>query len=214
MQCIFFHEFMVILLNLKCKYKILLYFILKYVTINQLIMIIDVGDNIVLKQIELSDAEEIFQIIDSQRDYLGEWLSFAKSAQLSDTEGFVKSVVNAPKNIFEYAFTIRKSDEFVGIIRFRHTDRLNKKTEIGYWLSEKHQEQGIVTKSVQKLCEFAFSNMDINRIQIKCAVNNLASIKIPIRLGFIFEGIERQGELLYGNVFTDVVVYSKLKSDN
>lgn len=53
----------------------------------------------------------------------------------------------------------------------------------------------------------------MNRIQVKCALENKSSINIPKRLGFKFEGIERQGELLTGNIFTDLVVYSKLKSD-
>lgn len=90
---------------------------------------------------------------------------------------------------------------------------LNKKTEIGYWLSEGFQKQGIVTKAVEKLCEYALNKLDINRVQIKCAVGNVASKNVPIRLGFKLEGIERQGELLSGNVFTDLEIYSKLKHD-
>lgn len=44
-------------------------------------------------------------------------------------------------------------------------------------------------------------------------VDNKSSSNIPGRLGFKFEGIERQGELLSGGIFTDLAVYSKLKSD-
>jgi len=101
----------------------------------------------------------------------------------------------------------------VGLIGFKDTDRRNRKTEIGYWLSEQYQKQGIVTKAVDKLCEFAFNTLGLNRVQIKCAVGNIPSKNIPKRLGFKLEGIERQGELLTGNVFTDLEIYSKLKSD-
>ncbi|MFA5432944.1 MAG: GNAT family protein, partial [Candidatus Paceibacterota bacterium] len=66
---------------------------------------------------------------------------------------------------------------------------------------------------VSTLCDFAFRELDINRIQIKCAVTNSASRNIPHRLGFQLEGIERAGELLTGGVFTDLAVYSKLKGD-
>lgn len=177
-------------------------------------MTIKIDNEIELKQLEQPDSIDIFKTIDSQREYLGRWLPFVEfTKEITDTEKFVDSVINAPEDKFEYVFTIRKQNEFVGLIGFKDTDKLNKKTEIGYWLSEKYQKQGIITKSVDKLCDFAFNKLDINRIQIKCAVENKSSIKIPQRLGFKFEGIERQGELLTGNTFTDLGIYSKLKSD-
>ncbi len=175
---------------------------------------IKIDAEIELKQIELSDSRDIFRTIDRQREYLGKWLPFVEfTKEISDTEKFVNSVVNAPEERFEYVFVIRKQNEFIGLIGFKDTDKLNKKTEIGYWISEKFQKQGIVTKSVDKLCDFAFNKLGINRVQIKCAVENKRSIKIPQKLGFKFEGIERDGERLTGSLFTDVEIYSKLKCD-
>ena len=177
-------------------------------------MIIKVDSEIVLKQLEKSDAINIFKTIDSQREYLGKWLPFVEfTKEIADSENYVNTVINAPEDRFEYVFAIKKCDEFVGLIGFRDTDKQNKKTEIGYWLSEKHQKKGIIIKSVEKLCDFAFNKQNINRIQIKCAVENTSSINIPKRLGFKFEGIERQGELLSGSIFTDMEIYSMLKSD-
>ncbi|MEA4905589.1 MAG: GNAT family protein [Petrimonas sp.] len=177
-------------------------------------MIIKVDTEIELKQLEISDATDVFKTINNQRDYLGKWLPFVASTQeMADTEKYIDSVVNAADDRFEYVFTIRKCNEFVGLIGFKDTDKQNKKTEIGYWLSEKYQKQGIVTKSVGKLCDFAFNRQGINRIQIKCAVENMSSKNIPKKLGFKFEGIERQGELLTGDFYTDLEIYSKLKSD-
>lgn len=177
-------------------------------------MTIEVDKEIKLTQLEQSDAKDIFETIDSQREYLGRWLPFvAFTREISDSEQFVDSVVNAPGERFEYLFAIRKKDQFMGLIGFKDTDRVNRKTEIGYWLSEKCQKQGIVTKSVDRLCDFAFQQLGINRIQIKCAVENQSSSNIPKRLGFKLEGVERQGELLTGGVYTDLEVYSKLKSE-
>ena len=177
-------------------------------------MTIEIDKEIKLTQLEQSDAKDIFETIDSQREYLGRWLPFvAFTREISDSEQFVDSVVNAPGERFEYLFAIRKKDQFVGLICFKDTDRVNRKTEIGYWLSEKCQKQGIVTKSVDRLCDFAFQQLGINRIQIKCAVENQSSSNIPKRLGFKLEGVERQGELLTGGVYTDLEVYSKLKSE-
>lgn len=177
-------------------------------------MILAVNQEIKLKPLSLADAKNIFATIDSERDYLGKWLPFVEhTTKLKDTQLFIKSVLKVPKEQAEYVFTIRKNDCFAGIIGFRSTDYFNKKTEIGYWLSEKYQKQGIVTDSVQCLCKFAFNMLNMNRIQIRCAVDNKPSNKVPQRLNFVFEGIERKGELLTGGIFTDLNVYSLLKSE-
>lgn len=171
-----------------------------------------VDTDLLLRQLEMADAVDIFHTIDSQRAYLGKWLPFvAFTRGVADSEMFVESVVNAPAPRFEYIYTIRKCDAFVGLVGFKDTDKLNRKSEIGYWLSEPFQKQGIMTRSVARLCDYAFHELDLNRVQIKCAVGNQASIAIPKRLGFTLEGVERQGELLTGGIYTDLAVYSKLR---
>ena len=170
--------------------------------------------DITLKQIEMEDAPVIFRIIDAQRDYLGPWLPFVEQTrELSDTESFVKSVVGAPSDRFEYIFTIRARNEMAGLIGFKLSDRANRKTEIGYWLSRPFQGRGIMTRSVSCLLDFAFDKLEMNRVQIKCAAGNQPSIKIPLRLGFRSEGIERDGELLSGERYTDLEVFSILKRE-
>ena len=177
-------------------------------------MTIQIDSSLELKLLKLSDSADIFNTINSQREYLGKWLPFvAYTQELKDTENFVNSIVNSPEEIFEYTFTIRKQNQFIGLIGLKDSDKTNRITEIGYWLSEKFQKQGIVTKSVDKLCDFAFKEQGFNRIEIKCAVENKPSINIPKKLGFKFEGIERDGELLSENIYTDLKVFSKLKSD-
>lgn len=98
-------------------------------------MIIKVDSEVELKQLEPRDSIDIFHTIDSQRDYLGKWLPFVEFTQkLSDTEKFVDTVVNAPKEKFEYVFAIRKCKDFVGLIGFKDTDKFNKrqKSVIGF----------------------------------------------------------------------------------
>ena len=66
-------------------------------------MTIDVDQEIKLTQLAQSDAKDIFETIDSQRDYLGKWLPFvAFTKDISDSEKFVDSVVNAPLDRFEH----------------------------------------------------------------------------------------------------------------
>jgi ribosomal-protein-serine acetyltransferase len=177
-------------------------------------MRIRVNEHIVLKELNRGDAPDIFNTINTQRSYLGTWLPFVDfTKELADTEAFVDSVMDTPDEKREYVFVIRYDGEFAGIIGFKDTDKINRKTEIGYWLSEHFQKKGIITLSVKKLLQLAFDELDINRVQIRCAVGNTASSNIPRRLGFKPEGIEREGELLSNGKFADLEVFSMLKSD-
>ena len=173
-----------------------------------------VSPSITLKPISMSDAHVIFQTIDSQRDYLGKWLPFVQfTNRVESTEHFIKSIIADMKDKLDFTFVILYEDEFAGLIGFKDTDRINRKTEIGYWLSEPFQKKGIITQSVKALCELAFFELKMNRIQIRVAVNNLPSKKIPQRLGFQLDGIERDGELLAEDNFTDLEIYSLLSKE-
>lgn len=87
-----------------------------------------------------------------------------------------------------------------------------KRAEIGYWLTKPMQGNGIMIRSVEALVKYAFEKF--NRLSIKCAVENVRSKKIPKKLGFTFEGIERDGEISAYGYYNDLEIYSLLKRDN
>jgi ribosomal-protein-serine acetyltransferase len=175
---------------------------------------IQVNEDINLKPIVLSDAKIIFHIIQSQRAYLRKWLPFVDNTRhVVDTENYINSIYATPPDQRERVFTIHYKNAFAGLIGLKSIDKQNQKTEIGYWLSESFQKKGIMSLSVKALIDYAFQQLQLNRIQIKCAVGNNESKHIPQRLGFTFEGIEREGEFLSDNTFTDLEVYSILKKD-
>lgn len=97
-------------------------------------------------------------------------------------------------------------DKLVGNISFNSINNELKKVEIGYWLSAEYQGNGIVTKSVSKLIEMAFTELNILKIQISVAVENQPSRKVCERLGFNLEGIITHAENLNGRV-VDHAIY-------
>lgn len=171
---------------------------------------ITINENITLQEISLADVGDIFYTIDSQRAYLRKWLPFVDfTKEENDTLNFVQGVIDRG----EKTYIIRENDKFVGLIGFKDIDAINQKAEIGYWLSEHAQGKGIMIQSVKKLLCLGFGNMGLNRIQIKAAVDNHRSRRIPERLGFMCEGTERDGELLVDNKFTDIANYGLLKKE-
>ena len=171
---------------------------------------IQVSDDIALYPLSVDDIFKIFNTLNDEREYMREWLPFVDTTQEEeDTANFVNHVLQTE----DKQFTIYYQEKFVGLVGFKDTDKLNKKLEIGYWLSQYAQGKGIMQQSVFALLQLAFDEMDMNRIQIKVAVENNKSRRIPERLGFLEEGIERDGELLVDGIFTDIVIYGLLKRE-
>jgi len=170
-----------------------------------------VNTDILLKSIGKKEIKPIFETINSQREYLGEWLPFVEyTLKETDTRDFINSV--NLKETRDLTFAIYYKDYFAGLISLKEPDYDNKKVEIGYWLAENFQHLGIITLSGKYLINEAFSKLGFNRIQLKAATENLKSQRVAERLGFIKEGIERDGEL-HKNGFVDLIVYGLLKKD-
>lgn len=174
---------------------------------------IRVNSKIELETVKLSMTDVIFETIDRDRDFLNRWLPFVDYTQSkSDTENFIKSVVNQAGRKRDEVYSIWYNQEFAGLIGFKETDWINRKTELGYWLAKRMQGKGIITACTEKLIRFAFQKLNMNRVQVKVAVGNTRSAAIPKKLGFKFEGVERDGER-HQNTYFDLEVYSYLKSD-
>ena len=171
-----------------------------------------INDKLRLELVKVEMAPVIFEAIDRDREYLKQWLPFVHfTFEVSDTEKFLQSL-NSGNSKRDAVYSIWYKEEFAGLVGFKDTDWVNRKTEIGYWLAEQMQHKGIITACVKQLIEYAFAKLKLNRIQIKIAENNAKSEAIPQKLGFCFEGVERCGEL-HGNKFLNLKIYSILASD-
>jgi len=173
--------------------------------------ILRVNDRILLKEIGLDDIEVIFSTIDTDRKFLEEWLPFVEhTLDISYTRRFVVAYLNSDR--IDVTFAIYYKNNFAGIIGLKDTDFDNKKTEIGYWLSESFQHKGIMTLSGNAVINYIFDEMHLNRIQLKAATGNVKSQAVAKRLGFLQEGIERESEL-HTRGFVDLIVYGLLKAE-
>ncbi|KAB1157780.1 GNAT family N-acetyltransferase [Flavobacterium luteum] len=176
-------------------------------------MILKIDNDLRIELINENHISSIFDMVDMNRTHLRQWLPFVDSMQtIAFADNFVKGTMKRNIERSEYAFVIIENEITIGRIGVYKIDTQNKIGEIGYWIVEDAQGKGIVSKSCKAVIDFCFSVLELNRIEIKCGIENLKSRTIPERLNFKHEGIIRQGELLYGN-FIDLNLYSLLKAD-
>ncbi|MGY0694671.1 GNAT family N-acetyltransferase [Virgibacillus sp. FSP13] len=166
-----------------------------------------------LKLLEKEDANELFALVDEARDYLREWLPWVDNMkQVADYEPVIEMWLKQFADHDGFQVGIMYNERLVGMVGFHGIDWSNRKTSIGYWLSEKYQGRGLMTRAVAALIDYAFTAYNLNRVEIQCGIANQKSKAIPERLGLKQEGIIRDGEYLYDH-YHDCVLYSVLSQE-
>ncbi|PEJ60692.1 hypothetical protein CN692_00960 [Bacillus sp. AFS002410] len=159
-------------------------------------------------------AEELVEALKENQNSLKEWLVWAENIPV--IEDYQRSIIPmwlqkfADNNGFETGVFYK--DELVGMLGLHYIDWSNQTTEIGYWLSEKMQGQGIMSRAVEGLVTYCYEELNLNRVVIRAAVENEKSRAIPVRLGFKHEGVQREAQQIRDK-FYDIAVYSMLKNE-
>ena len=175
--------------------------------------VIPVREDLELRLRTEADVEAFFKVTDKNRTYLRQWLPWVDATKTADdTRKYIQSSISKFEKKESVDLGIWYEGQWIGSIGFHYWDKANRKDTIGYWLAEDFQGKGIVTDAVRALIKYGFEEMNLNRIEILCAVENTRSRAIPERLGFKNEGVTRQCEWLYDH-FVDSVTYSLLVSE-
>ena len=174
---------------------------------------IKVEKDIAMTRLKMNSAKEIYEKVMESKDYLDQWLPWVEDVKsVEDTKHYIRQANkrNCPKH--DEVFEIRVRDDFAGMLALKEIDNQNKKAEIGYWLVQNYSGKGIMIRSCLALLRYSFEKLELNKIFIKCSVENIRSCNIPKQLKFTFEGIERDGEFIH-NKFVDLKVYSMLRKE-
>lgn len=174
---------------------------------------LEVDDHIYLRMLSARDAEAMFALIEHSRKELGAWLPWIdETKEVEDSLEFIKHTFYAYNNRAGITAGIFYDGEFAGVIAFNRLDFINNIGVIGYWLGNEFQKKGIMTQTVAAFTTYGFHELSLNRIEIRVATENKASIRIPERLKFTNEGILRQVEKL-NDSYVDHKLFSMLSKD-
>lgn len=172
-----------------------------------------IDDRTHLRSLCLADAPALFALIDASRPYLRQWLNWVDGTKsIEDIRSFIQSGLNQADDGRGPVCCITHDSSLVGICGFKPIDGMNRSAELGYWLAESLVGQGIMSRCVKTLMDYAFRELQINRVELRAAAGNGRSRGVAERLGFTQEGILRDAEWLNDH-HVDQVVYSVLKRE-
>jgi RimJ/RimL family protein N-acetyltransferase len=147
-------------------------------------------------------------------DDLHKWMRWAENP-----DAFTVESMEIRNRHVMASFILRETIELIGIEAATGTaviwcglhdiDWRGRQCDTGYWVRKRAQGQGFATEATNALVRYAFGALKMRRVGLTHSVGNEASRRITERLGFSFEGIQRDANILPGGLHADRCCYAR-----
>ena len=174
-----------------------------------------VGKTVRLRPYRSDDSSYLFEAsLESFRE-VGKFLSWCHSGYtIEESTSWIKSCAELWDNSSAYEFAIFDSGtgRYLGGCGLNHINHADKVANLGYWVRTSSTGRGIAPESVLLLARFAFTELNLHRVEIVAAMENLKSQRVAEKTGAKREGVLRN-RILIGGVPGDAVMFSLIPSD-
>ncbi len=151
---------------------------------------------LVLRWFVPQDAASMVEALDEGRDSFLPWLpwvtvdnrSLAEATYNIERFRRAREKTDGPPDDFVVAITDRATGRVLGGTGLHRIQHPLHEAEIGYWIRPSARGQGICTEAVGHLIDWAFQSpaeggWGLRRLHIACAAPNVASRRVPEKLG-------------------------------
>ena len=174
-------------------------------------------ERMVLRAPRLSDFRQWTALRIASVDFLRSWEPTWASDHLS-RKSFTNRVYWAQRSISKGTavplFLIRRSDSaLLGAITLDNIRRGPAQAgTVGYWIGEASARQGFMREALNSVANYAFTELDLSRLESACLPENIASRAVLEKCGFKYEGVA-QSYLQIDGRWRNHVLYANLRSD-
>ncbi|MGW8483718.1 GNAT family N-acetyltransferase [Microbacterium sp. NPDC055903] len=111
-----------------------------------------------------------------------------------------------------FVAAVRVDGAFVASIDAKRVDWAARSLELSYWTAPAHRGRGIMTRAVRAVALQVISAQGFERVELRIAPENTASLRVADRAGFTREGVARNaGYTDSGRI--DLVIHSLIPAD-
>lgn len=169
-------------------------------------------DRLIIRKILPRDAEDMYEY--TSREDVTEYLTWYPHPNLKYTRQYIRDIGRCYLNgsFFDWGIIWKENNKFIGTCGFTSIDTANNSAEAGYVINPDYKSRGIATEALHRVLEFAFYDLEFERVEAKHIVGNDASAAVMKKCGMSFEGIKRHG-MIIKNEYRDIAIYSILKKE-
>ena len=155
------------------------------------------GRRVTLRAIEQGDAPQLHAVF-SDPVSMRHWSDPPHTA-LAQTEEMIASINRGfeDRSVLQWGIARNDDGRVLGTVTLL-TAREQPRAELGYILGSEHWGQGLGGEAQRLAVDFAFSELNLHRLEADTDPRNLASVRSLERLGFRIEGLQRERWLVAG----------------
>ncbi len=175
------------------------------------------GRNVFLRLPQQSDFDEWAELRTKSRDFLEPWEPRWPDPPFSRRE-FARTVrrhTGDARSRTGFSFFILSSTGTLmgGLTLSNIRYGVCQNGELGYWMGKPFAGNGHMHDALETLCEFAFHQLRLHRIEAACIPGNERSERLLKKAGFEREGLLRS-YLLIGGAWRDHHLYARLAPED
>lgn len=169
-------------------------------------------ERLLLRKMALSDAPDLFEYASDPQ--VAAYVLWDHHQSLEDSRRYLAYMLEKYErgDVAEWGIVHKRDERFIGTCGFMWWNTLHHRAEIGYALSPRYWNRGLMTEAVKRVIKFGFDKMQLNRIEARCIPGNVASEKVMKHVGMKYEGLMRKQAFTSG-AFHDLKMYAILKEE-
>ncbi|HHZ05179.1 MAG TPA: GNAT family N-acetyltransferase [Clostridiales bacterium] len=170
-------------------------------------------NRLILRKFTLEDGKDMFNNWASS-SAVTEFMTWPPYQSKRDVEEYIDKCIDDYRDMSNYNWCIvnRENNQAIGSIGVVSIREDISEAAIGYCLGERYWHQGIMTEAFNRVIQFLFKDVSVNRIKATHDTNNPNSGGVMRKCGLTYEGTLRKSAVNNTGVY-DSAVYSILKSE-
>jgi RimJ/RimL family protein N-acetyltransferase len=173
-------------------------------------------ERLIIRCYQPADASMLKAAIDGSLELLRPWLPWAhdEPKPLAEKVALLRrfrGMFDLGQDFAFGAFDLEEKELCGGV--GLHTRLGPDAREIGYWISAAHANRGLATEMAGALTKVGFETEALARIEIRCAPDNLRSLAVAKKLGYLHEATLRERLLRSDGSRRDTMIWTLFASD-
>jgi ribosomal-protein-alanine N-acetyltransferase len=165
-----------------------------------------------LRKLTMRDANDVFEY--ASMPEVSKHVTWDYHRTVADSMAFLKSILLQYENGIPspWGIVYKELNKLIGTGGFHNWNLEHRRAEVGYAISSRYWNKGIMTETLKRMLRFGFEAMALNRIEALCKIENAASEKVMQKCGMKYEGTLRKQMFVKGD-YQDLKIYSILKQE-
>jgi len=163
------------------------------------------------------DAAMYYRMLRANWDHLYEFLPARLMAVQSedDAEAVIRQVAAdwVARDPLIFGVWEKATGTYVGETYLANADWHVPRIEVGYFIVQASTGQGYATEAARAAIRFAFEQLRVLRVELRCTADNAASWRVAEHCGFTLEGRFRQSHRKKDGAVVDMLWYGLLLSE-